>query len=156
MSGILRITTKHKPRALVSLVRKLGDTSFGSNLDLDNQKICAMIPDVSPHGFVVSHGSAIMLAGLVNVRPHTDTAVGNLKTKHGLFGLLSGGKNAELLVRRIDDSGWHVTKLTPGDWVIFRDDLEHLVMAHTQWLGVAVQLAQVPFATQSFDNTVSE
>jgi len=143
VSGILRITSKHKPRALVSLVRKRGDTSFGSNLDLDDEKIRAMIPDVSPHGFVVSRGSAIMLAGLVNVRPHTDTAVGDLKTKHGLFGLLSGGKNAELLVRRIGDSEWDVTKLTPGDWVVFRDDLEHLVMAETKWLGVAVQLAPI-------------
>lgn len=156
MSGILFVAHNHKPRKLVSLVRNHGDNTFFAELDTKDEQIYAMLPDVSSHGFVVSHGSAIMLAGLINVHPHTDPSVGELKTNHSLFGLLSGGKNAEFLVRRVSGSAWDVVKMSPGDWVIFRDDVDHKVMAHTQWLGVAVQLAQVPFATQSFDNTVSE
>ena len=144
MGDIRFIASNHKPRKLVSLVRKHGDISFCVSLNTMDEEIYAMLPDVSAHGFVMSHGSGMMLAGLVNVHPHTDTSVGELKTNHSLFGLLSGGKNAEFLVRRIDGGGWDVVRMSPGDWVIFRDDVEHMVTANTKWLGVAVQVALLP------------
>ena len=141
MDKAIRIATQHKPRKLVSLVKEKGDESFCSHLDTSIEDNFKLLPDVESHGYKISHDSAIMLSGLVCVDPHTDFPVGTLNTKHAVFGLLSGGKNLRLLVR--NERGWNVTRMSPGDWVIFEDGKEHMVLADTAWSGIAVQLKKV-------------
>ena len=140
MTSSLKIVTRHKPRKLVYMARKYGDKAFDATLDTMKQEIFKLLPDVAPFGYEVSHGSAIMLSGLVCVGPHTDPSVGVLNTSHSVFGLLSGGKNLQLFVR--DNDKWDVTQMRPGDWVLFEDDKEHMVLADTKWTGVAVQVKQ--------------
>ncbi len=141
MASSLKIVTRHKPRKLVDKARKYGDDSFGATLDTMKQEIFKLLPDVTPFGYEVSHGSAIMLSGLVYVGPHTDPSVGVLNTSHSVFGLLSGGKNLQLFVR--GNGKWDVTQMVPGDWVLFEDDKEHMVLADTKWTGVAVQVKKL-------------
>lgn len=141
MSKSLKIATRHKPRKLVDKARKYGGGSFDALLDTTKQEIFKLLPDITPFGYEVSHGSAIMLSGLVCVGPHTDTSVGILKTCHAVFGLLSGGKNLQLFVR--DNDEWVITRMRPGDWVLFEDHKEHMVLADTKWTGIAVQVKQL-------------
>lgn len=137
---IIQIAFRHKPRALVSLVKRRGDSSFCSLLDTRDESIFALLPDVKPFGYELSHNSAIMLMG-INVPPHTDISVGELKTKHSLFGLLSGGKNFNLFVR--NDKDWNIRKMAPGQWVLFEDCKEHMVTSETPWCGVAIQVKEI-------------
>lgn len=141
MNESLKIATRHKPRKLVDRARKYGDDSFAVLLDTTKQEIFKLLPDVTPFGYEVSYGSAIMLSGLVCVGPHTDTSVGILKTRHAVFGLLSGGKNLQLFVR--DNDEWVITRMRPGDWVLFEDHKEHMVLADTKWTGIAVQVKKL-------------
>ena len=141
MDNFVQIAKNHKPRKLVNMARKYGDDSFGASCDTMDEDLSKLLPDVIPSGFQVSHHSAIMLSGLVCVGPHTDPSVGILKTRHSMFGLLSGGKNLKLYVR--DNGRWSVFKMSPGDWVVFEDGKEHMVLADTAWSGIAIQVKKV-------------
>jgi hypothetical protein len=141
MGNNMKIATKHKPKKLVSIVKERGDESFCMFFDTTIEDNFKLLPDVESHGYKISHNSAIMLSGLVCVDPHTDFSVGDLDTKHAIFGLLSGGKNLRLLVR--GERGWNITRMSPGDWVIFEDGKEHMVLADTAWSGIAIQVKKV-------------
>ena len=141
MDKVLRIATCHKPRKLVSMVRERGNDSCGVALDTTNKEIFNLLPNVTPFGFEASHDSGIMLANLVCVDPHTDPSVGLLHTSHSVFGLLAGGKDLRLFVRNNDE--WIVTKMRPGNWVLFEDCKEHMVLAESKWCGVAFQVKEL-------------
>lgn len=141
MDKVIRIATCHKPKKLVSLAKERGNDSCGAALDTTNEDIFNLLPDVTQFGFELSHDSAIMLANLVCVHPHTDPSVGILKTSHAAFGLLSGGKDLRLFVR--DGDEWIVTEMRPGNWVIFEDNKEHMVMAESKWTGVSFQVKEI-------------
>ena len=91
MSKILTVASNHKPRKLVSLVKEEGDDSFTIALDTEDDEIFKLLPDVARLGYEISHNSGVMLADLVCEGPHIDPEVGNIETKHAVFGLLSGG-----------------------------------------------------------------
>lgn len=141
MDKVIRIATCHKPKKLVSLAKERGNDECGAALDTTNEDIFNLLPDVTQFGFELSHDSAIMLANLVCVHPHTDPSVGILKTSHAAFGLLSGGKDLRLFVR--DGDEWIVTEMRPGNWVIFEDNKEHMVMAESKWTGVSFQVKEI-------------
>ena len=141
MNEIVSIALRHKPRALVSLAKRRGDSTCGSMLDTQDDEIFKMLPNVKSFGYEVSHNSAVMFAGLVYVEPHTDPVVGDLETTKAVFGLLSGGKNFKLFVRNGED--WNIKSMVPGEWVLFEDGKEHMVMSDTPWSGVAFQVKEI-------------
>lgn len=141
VSEIVSIAFRHKPRALVSLVKRRGDSSFCSLLDTRDESIFALLPNVKPFGYEISHNSGAMLAGMVYVEPHDDMPVGDLMTSKAIFGLLSGGKNFKLFVRNGKD--WNIRNMVPGQWVLFEDRKEHMVMSETPWCGVAIQVKEI-------------
>ena len=141
MGNNMKIATKHRPKKLVSIVKRHGDESFCSHFDTTIEDNFKLLPDIKSHGYEISHNTAIMLSGMVCVDPHEDFPVGSLDTKHAVFGLLSGGKNLRLLVR--DERDWNITRMSPGDWVVFEDGKEHMVLADTKWTAIALQLKKV-------------
>lgn len=141
MGEVFRVASEHKPEKLVSLVREKGNDTFAIKLDTLDEEIFNLLPNVSRFGYEVSHKSGVMLANLVCVEPHTDPSVGRLDTSHAVFGLLSGGKNLQLFVR--DNDEWVITRMRPGDWVLFEDHKEHMVLADTKWTGIAVQVKKL-------------
>lgn len=141
MNEIISIALRHKPRELVSLVKRRGDLSFTSLLDTRDESIFALLPDVKPFGYEISHNSGVMLSGLVYVEPHDDMPVGDLITGKAIFGLLSGGKNFKLFVR--NGKEWDIKNMVPGEWVLFEDAKEHMVMSETPWCGVAIQVKEI-------------
>ena len=141
MSSIIQIAFRHKPRELVSLVKRRGDSSFCSPLDTRDERIFALLPNVKSFGYDLSHNSGVMLAGMVYVEPHEDMPVGDLVTSKAIFGLLSGGKNFKLFVRNGED--WDFRDMVPGAWVLFEDHKEHMVMSDTPWCGVAIQVKEI-------------
>ena len=114
MSESIKIATRHKPRKLVDRARKYGDESFCALLDTTKEEFFKLLPDMATFGYEVSHGSAIML---------------------------SGGKNLQLFVR--DNDELVITRMRPGDWVLFEDHNEHMVLADTKWTGIAVQVKRL-------------
>ena len=137
------IFRKHRPKALVDLVKERGDDSFLSPFDEDYMHL---LPDLSKEydtqGYEYSRKSGVMLTRLVYVEPHTDGSVGCLETDTALFGLLAGGKNFKLMVRKKDSQSWRGFYMYPGDWIMFNDCDEHLVMADTKWSGLAIQIGK--------------
>lgn len=134
---------KHRPKVLVDLVKEKGDASFLSPFDED---FMHLLPDLSQEyntqGYEYSHSSGVMLTGLVYVEPHTDGSVGFLETDTALFGLLAGGKNLKIMIREKGSEYWKSFWMYPGDWIIFNDCDEHLVMAETKWSGLAIQIGK--------------
>lgn len=135
------IFRKHRPKVLVDLVKEQGDDCFLSPFDEDYMHL---LPDLSKEyksqGYKYSKSSGVMLTNLVYVEPHTDGSVGCLETDTALFGLLAGGKNLKLMVRKKDSIYWQSFYMYPGDWIMFNDSDEHLVMAETKWTGLAIQI----------------
>jgi len=132
---------KHRPKVLVDLVKERGDGSFLSPFD---EYYMHMLPDLSKEyksqGYKYSRSSGVMLTNLVYVEPHVDGSVGELTTDVALFGLLAGGKNLKLMVRQGGSMYWQSFWMSPGDWIMFNDSDEHLVMAETKWTGLAIQI----------------
>lgn len=130
----------HRPKVLVDLVKERGDDCFLSPFDEDYMHL---LPDLSKEynsqGYEYSRNSGVMLTNLVYVEPHVDGSVGELTTDVALFGLLDGGQKLKLMVRR-KDSYWQSFWMCPGDWIMFNDSNEHLVMAETKWTGLAIQI----------------
>lgn len=132
---------KHRPKVLVDLVKEQGDDCFLSPFDED---YIHLLPDLSKEyksqDYKYSRSSGVMLTNLVYVEPHTDGSVGELTTDVALFGLLAGGKNLKLMVRQKDGIYWQSFWMYTGDWIMFNDSDEHLVMSDTKWTGMAIQL----------------
>ena len=136
---------KYKPRELVRLVKDSGSDDFMSGFD--SEIYTHLLPDLKSTAYTkdfhYSHNSGVMLKGLVYVEPHTDDCVGNLLTDHSLFVLLSGGKNLKLFVWEDGLTLPYQIQMKPGDWVLFKDNEEHCVMAETKWTGMAIQLGKL-------------
>lgn len=135
------IFRKHRPKVLVDLVKQRGDDCFLSPFDEDYMHL---LPDLSKEynsqGYKYSRSSGVMLTNLVNVEPHVDESVGELTTDVALFGLLAGGNNLKLMARQRGGMYWQRFFMSPGDWIMFNDSDEHLVMADTKWSGLAIQI----------------
>lgn len=133
-SAIL-IKSGHKPRLLVQAAKN-GDNSFAESIDYP---LYELIPEIEDYE---QTETGIALYGMINVEPHTDAYVGNGGGRTiAMFGLMSGGKNFNLLVR--NGVYWDIIKMKPGDWVLFDDKQEHMVMAESVWSGIAIQLKEI-------------
>lgn len=126
----------YKPRYLISRCKHFGDSLFTSPF---NDKDYEYLPKFDNYEYSIN--SAILLTDLVYVEPHKDGSVGNLETHLSIFSLLSGGKNMKLLLKHKDS--WKTFNMNVGDWVVFNDRIEHMVLAETKWSGIAIQVKEI-------------
>ena len=122
-------------------LRKNADESFCATSSENFVK--ARFP--STVGWINAEDTATLLR-LKNVEPHDDPWVSRgsePKVRRAIFWLMDGGRSysGEGV---FFGCGRGVTRLKPGQFVVFNDKITHWVMSDRIWRGAAIQLRKAP------------